>query len=67
MGTLNLPASGSVYVDANVVIYAVEKIDPFATLLQPLWLAAQAGEFSIVTSELTWLETLTKPMRVNNR
>ena len=25
MGALMLPASGSVYVDANVVIYAVEK------------------------------------------
>ena len=40
MGALMLPASGSVYVDANVVIYAVEKIDPYHSLLEPLWLAA---------------------------
>lgn len=26
MGALNLPASGAVYVDANCIIYAVEKI-----------------------------------------
>ncbi len=28
MGSLILPPSGSVYVDANSVIYAVEKIEP---------------------------------------
>jgi hypothetical protein len=29
VGTLTLPAAGSVYVDANAVIYAVEKIEPY--------------------------------------
>ena len=66
MGTLSLPASGSVYVDANTVIYAVEKIEPYSSLLQPLWTTAHAGELNIITSELTWLETLTKPMRDGN-
>ncbi len=37
MGTLILPASGRVYVDANAVIYAVECIEPYQTLLEPLW------------------------------
>ena len=55
MGALTLPASGTVYVDANIVIYAVEKIEPYHQLLEPLWLAAQAGHLQIVTSELTWL------------
>ncbi len=27
MGTLNLPESGSVYVDTNAIIYTVEKED----------------------------------------
>ena len=45
---------------------ALYQSDPFAALLQPLWLAAQAGQFGIVTSELTWLETLTKPLRDGN-
>jgi hypothetical protein len=66
MGALILPAAGSVYVDANVVIYAVEKIEPYRSLLDPLWPAAQTGRFQIVTSELTWLETLTKPLRDGN-
>ena len=66
MGALSLPASGAVYVDANAVIYAVEKIEPYATLLHSLWDASASGQVSIVTSELTWLETLTKPIRDGN-
>lgn len=48
------------------MIYAVEKIEPYCSFLAPLWPAAQAGRVSIVTSELTWLETLVKPMRDGN-
>jgi predicted nucleic acid-binding protein len=66
MGALSLPASGRVYADANIVIYAVEKIEPYASLLDPLWTKAHAGDLSIFTSELTWLETLTKPIRDGN-
>ena len=66
MGTLTVPVSGFVYVDANAVIYAVERIEPYRTLLEPLWQAAHDGEISFITSELTWLETLTKPLRDNN-
>ena len=66
MGTLILPPSGPVYIDANSAIYAVEKIEPYCSFLAPLWPAAQAGQVSIVTSELTWLETLVKPMRDGN-
>jgi predicted nucleic acid-binding protein len=66
MGALILPAAGSVYVDSNIVIYAVEKIEPYHSLLEPLWLAAQEGRLQIVSSELTWLETLTKPLRESN-
>ena len=29
MGALILPASGSVYIDANAVIYSVERIEPY--------------------------------------
>jgi len=63
MGSLTLPASGTVYVDANAIIYSVEKIEPYSTLLQPMWLAAQAGAISLVGSELLVLETLVKPIQ----
>ena len=48
MGQLTLPASGSVYIDADAVIYSVEKIEPYWTLLQPMWWAAKAGQFAII-------------------
>jgi len=63
MGQLILPASGFVYLDANIIIYSVEKIEPYRTLLQPLWKAAQYGQFIIISSELTLLETLVKPLK----
>lgn len=66
MGTLSAPPSGYVYVDANTVIYAVERIEPYRTVLEPLWPAAQQRQISFITSELTWLETLVKPLRDNN-
>jgi predicted nucleic acid-binding protein len=66
MGTLTLPTSGQIYVDANAVIYAIERIEPYRTLLEPLWQAAYAEDLAIITSELTWLETLTKPLRDQN-
>ena len=66
MGALIVPTNGVVYIDANAAIYAVERIEPYASLLYPLWLEASAGRVTVVTSELTWLETLTKPIRDGN-
>jgi hypothetical protein len=63
VGALTLPVAGPVYLDATAFIYAVETVEPYCTVLAPLWAAAQAGRFEIVTSELTWLETLAKPLR----
>lgn len=66
MGSLILPPSGSVYVDTNPVIYTVEKVEPYRSFLDPLWTAVLSGQLTIVSSELTWLETLVKPMRDND-
>ena len=52
MGELTLPKSGSVYLDANIVIYSVEKIAPYYTILEPMWQASQNGDFGLVSSEL---------------
>ena len=41
----------------------MERIEPYRTLLEPMWLQAQAGQFSIVSSDLVVLETLVKPLR----
>ncbi len=66
MGTLTLPASGSVYIDANAVIYSVERIEPYHGLLIPMWEEARSGRFSLASSELVVLETLIKPLRDGN-
>jgi predicted nucleic acid-binding protein len=66
VGSLTLPASGLVYVDANAIIYSVEKLEPYFTLLQPMWLAAQAGAISLIGSELLVLETLVKPIQLGD-
>ncbi len=61
MGRLILPDEGAIYLDANCFIYSVEHIEPYCTLLQPIW---QRG--GIVTSELTLLEVLVKPFQAGD-
>lgn len=62
MEQIDLPSSGSVYLDTNCFIYSVEKLDPYASWLVPVWEQAAAGRFLVVTSVLTLLECLVKPM-----
>ncbi len=63
MGSLTLPPEGPVYLDSSGFIYSVERIEPYAGMLDSLWQQAKRGQFSIVTSDLTVLETLVKPLR----
>lgn len=63
MGPLSPPATGAVYFDANAFIYGVEKIEPYASVLTSFWSSANSGRIEIVSSELSLLETLVKPLR----
>lgn len=63
MGALMLPAAGLIYADTNSVIYSVETHAQYWPLLQPLWQTAQAGSITVVSSELTILETLVGPLK----
>ena len=63
MGQLTLPASGQVYLDANALIYTVEKHPVYGPLLQPLWLAAQAKTVEVISSALAILGTLVAPLK----
>jgi len=49
VGSLTLPPSGIVYVDANSAIYSIEKNEPYNSLLLSMWQGAQAGDFRIVS------------------
>ena len=63
MGTLILPDRGPIYLDACAFIYSVERIEPHRALLEPMWQQARAGQFVIVTNELSVAETTIKPLR----
>lgn len=67
MGTLTLPASGLVYLDANPIIYTVEKHPVYGPLLQLIWLAAQAKTIEVVSSDLALMETLILPLKNGNK
>lgn len=66
MGGLVLPQSGSVYVDANVIIYRIERVTPYSEITVPLWEALDADQQQIITSELSVLEVLVKPFQLGN-
>lgn len=63
MGTLTLPDNGPIYLDACGFIYSVERIEPYRRLMAPMWQQAATGQLTIVTSELSVMETLVKPLR----
>jgi hypothetical protein len=63
VGTLILPTSGLVYVDANPIIYSIEKHPVFEPLLQPLWQAARARTLEVISSDLALLEVLVGPFK----
>ena len=66
MGSLTLPAAGLVYVDANPVIYSVERHPTYWPLLQPLWQAAKGKAIEVVSSDLVLMETLVGPLKAGN-
>ena len=66
MGSLTLPSRGSIYLDASIIIYSVERNEPYFTLLAPAWRQAAAGQFGVVCSELVIAETLVRPIRESN-
>lgn len=63
MGTIALPSFGSIYLDTNAIIYSVERVPPYAALLADVWRDVGSSGLSVVSSELTLLEALVKPVR----
>jgi predicted nucleic acid-binding protein len=58
MGPLTLPTSG--------LIYSVERVEPYRTLLEPMWEQAQDGNLTVVSSPILVIEALVKPLRDGN-
>lgn len=66
MGSLTIPESSLIYIDTSIVIYKIEQVANYCTLLNPLWDKFQAGEISLLSSELILLESLVLPIRRGN-
>jgi len=66
VGRLTSALAGSVYVDANILIYTVERVAPYVQMLDPLWQGLAAQNAQALTSELAIVETLAGPLRTGN-
>lgn len=66
MGSLTLPDGGLAYLDANSLIYTVERVEPYRSLLDPMWQAAQHGGLTVASGGLIVVESLVKPLRDGN-
>ena len=53
MGTLSELLGSTVYLDSNIIIYAVEGLPEYAAQIQALLEAMDSGEITSVTSDLT--------------
>jgi predicted nucleic acid-binding protein len=63
VGALTVPAAGLVYLDANSVIYSVEKHQVYWPLLQPIWVAISTTLVEVVSSDLVLMESLVGPFK----
>lgn len=67
MGSLSYPLSDPVYIDANILIYTVERVQPHVDALRAFWRWANARGLAVLTSELTVLESLVGPLKANDQ
>ena len=51
---------------ASGLIYSVERVEPYRTLLEPMWQEAQDGNITIVSSPILVIESLVKPLQDGN-
>ncbi len=63
MGPLAPTSPELLYLDSNCIIYSIEKIEPYFSMLERVWHLSGLGKIEIVCSELVLLETLVKPVR----
>jgi predicted nucleic acid-binding protein len=63
VGTLTIPAAGSIYTDTQTLIYTVQRHPIYAPLCRPIWQAATVGQNRILSSDLALMETLVMPLR----
>lgn len=63
MGRLEFPQQTRIALDTSVVIYSVEKVQPYSDLLAPMWQDVKEGKYILFGSELLLLEALVRPLQ----
>lgn len=63
---MKIPENSKVMLDTAPIIYYIENIEPYASLLQTLFNNIASGKNTAVTSVVTFIEVLTKPIRDKN-
>jgi predicted nucleic acid-binding protein len=66
VGPLIVPTGASIYIDANVLIYSVERVQPYVQTLDPFWQDVSAQQAQVLTSQLTALEALVGPLKAGD-
>ena len=66
MGPLTLPPAAPINIDANVLIYSVERVQPYVQALDPFWQDVGAHQAQVLTSQLTALEALVGPLKAGD-
>ena len=66
MGLTQMPTSGRIFIDTNVLIYVGEKITPWDSLVRSLFEAHGRGELQLVASEIIVPEVLVLPLRAGD-
>jgi predicted nucleic acid-binding protein len=66
VGLTQLPTSGRVFIDTNVLIYVGETVTPWFDLVRPLFEAHERGELYLVASEIIVPEVLVLPLRAGD-
>jgi predicted nucleic acid-binding protein len=67
MGKMKIPKNSKVMLDTSPIIYYIEDIEPYASLLNSLFANITRGDNVAVTSVVTLIEVLTKPIRDKNK
>ncbi|HXO42151.1 MAG TPA: PIN domain-containing protein [Thermoanaerobaculia bacterium] len=65
MGLLNDLGRGPVALDSSIFIYFIEEHPRFLPVVKPVFSSVAAREVAAVTSSLTLLEVLVRPLRAN--
>ncbi|MBI2299629.1 MAG: PIN domain-containing protein [Armatimonadetes bacterium] len=64
MGSVTAASGERLYLDAQAFIYAVEYHPTYGGLVRPLFRRAAVSDLTVLTSELTLLEVLVQPLRL---